>query len=152
MKCPFCQSEASQVLESRDSTEGEVTRRRRECLKCSKRFTTYERVEGPALTVIKKDGSRETFDKEKLRRGIVRALEKRPVTGEKVEEIIDAVEREMLKKESGEVQSRMLGNAVLKRLKGVDKVAYVRFASVYLVFDAIDDFVRLVKRSEEHTS
>ena len=145
MKCPFCQSEASQVLESRDSTEGEVTRRRRECLKCSKRFTTYERVEGPQLTVIKKDGSRETFDKEKLRRGIVRALEKRPVTGEKVEEIIDAVEREMLKKECGEVQSRMLGNAVLKRLKGVDKVAYMRFASVYLVFDEIDDFVRLVK-------
>ena len=145
MKCPFCQSEASQVLESRDSTEGEVTRRRRECLKCSKRFTTYERVEGPQLTVIKKDGSRETFDKEKLRRGIVRALEKRPVTGEKVEEIIDAVEREMLKKESGEVQSKMLGNAALKRLKSIDKVAYVRFASVYLDFDAIDDFVRLVK-------
>ena len=145
MKCPFCQNEASQVLESRDSTDGEVTRRRREGLKCSKRFTTYERVEGPQLTVIKKDGSRETFDKEKLRRGIVRALEKRPVTGEKVEEIIDAVEREMLKKESGEVQSRMLGNAVLKRLKGVDKVAYMRFASVYLVFDEIDDFVRLVK-------
>ena len=145
MKCPFCQNEASQVLESRDSTDGEVTRRRREGLKCSKRFTTYERVEGPALTVIKKDGSRETFDKEKLRRGIVRALEKRPVTGEKVEEIIDAVEREMLKKECGEVQSRMLGNAVLKRLKGVDKVAYMRFASVYLVFDEIDDFVRLVK-------
>jgi len=145
MKCPFCQNEASSVLESRDSTDGEVTRRRRECLKCNKRFTTYERVEGPQLTVIKKDGSRETFDKEKLRRGIVRALEKRPVTGEKVEEIIDAVEREMLKKESGEVQSKMLGNAALKRLKSIDKVAYVRFASVYLDFDAIDDFVRLVK-------
>ena len=145
MTCPFCQNQDSSVLESRDSTDGEVTRRRRECLKCNKRFTTYERVEGPQLTVIKKDGSRETFDKEKLRRGIVRALEKRPVTGEKIEEIIDGVEREMLKKESGEVTSKMLGNAALKRLKSIDKVAYVRFASVYLDFDAIDDFVRLVK-------
>jgi transcriptional repressor NrdR len=95
--------------------------------------------------VIKKDGSRETFDKEKIRRGVMRACEKRPVDSDKIEKIIDAVEREMLKKESGEVTSKMVGNAVLKRLKTIDKVAYVRFASVYLDFDAIDSFVGLVK-------
>lgn len=145
MKCPFCNHNDSSVLESRDSEDNQVTRRRRECLKCKKRFTTYERVEGPQLVVIKKDGSRETFDREKLRRGLMRACEKRPVKGEKIEAIIDAVEQEMLKKESGEVTSKLVGNAVLRHLKKVDKVAYVRFASVYLDFAAIDDFVRLVK-------
>jgi transcriptional repressor NrdR len=145
MKCPFCNQNDSSVLESRDSEDNQVTRRRRECLHCNKRFTTYERVEGPQLTVIKKDGSRETFDKEKIRRGVMRACEKRPVDSDKIEKIIDAVEREMLKKESGEVTSKMVGNAVLKRLKTIDKVAYVRFASVYLDFDAIDSFVGLVK-------
>ena len=145
MKCPFCQHQESSVLESRDSEDGQVTRRRRECDGCQKRFTTYERVEGPQLTVVKKDSSRQSFDREKVRRGIVKACEKRPIANDLVETVIDEVEQEMMRKNSGEVSSRTIGNAVLKRLKKIDKVAYVRFASVYLDFNEIDDFVQLVK-------
>jgi len=145
MKCPFCLHQDSSVLESRDSEDGQVTRRRRECDKCHKRFTTYERIEGPQLTVVKKDGSRESFDREKIRRGIQKACEKRPIGNDLREAIIDEVEQEMMKKPNGEVSSRTIGNAVLRRLKKIDKVAYVRFASVYLDFDEIDDFVQLVK-------
>ena len=145
MKCPFCYHQESSVLESRDSEDGQVTRRRRECDKCHKRFTTYERIEGPQLTVVKKDGSRESFDREKVRRGILKACEKRPIGNDLRETIIDEVEQEMMKKPNGEVSSRTIGNAILRRLKKIDKVAYVRFASVYLDFDEIDDFVQLVK-------
>ena len=145
MKCPFCQHDQSAVLESRESEDGQVTRRRRECSKCKKRFTTYERVEGPQLVVIKKNSGRENFDREKVRRGILRACEKRPVSTDLIEEIVDQVEREMIKKRSSEISSRTIGNAVLKRLKKVDKVAYVRFASVYLDFDDLDDFTKLVR-------
>jgi len=145
MKCPFCDHDDLSVLESRDSEDSEVTRRRRECGKCKKRFTTYERVEGPQLLVIKKDGSRETFEREKVRRGVIRACEKRPVRSDLIEEIVDEVEREMLRKKNSEVLSRVVGNAILKRLKKIDKVAYVRFASVYLDFDEIEDFTKLVK-------
>lgn len=145
MKCPFCENEQSSVLESRDSEDNQVTRRRRACVQCNKRFTTYERVEGPQLVVIKKDGGRENFDREKIRRGINKACEKRPVSTDLVEGIVDQVEQEMLKKKNSEVSSRLIGNAVLKQLKKVDKVAYVRFASVYLDFDDIEDFASLVK-------
>ena len=145
MKCPFCLHQESSVLESRDSEDGQVTRRRRECDKCHKRFTTYERIEGPQLSVVKKNGSRESFDREKVRRGIVKACEKRPIGNDLREAIIDEVEQEMMKKPNGEVSSRTIGNAILRRLKKIDKVAYVRFASVYLDFDEIDDFVQLVK-------
>ncbi len=145
MKCPFCLHQESSVLESRDSEDGQVTRRRRECDKCHKRFTTYERIEGPQLTVVKKDGSRESFDREKIRRGIQKACEKRPIGNDLRETIIDEVEQEMMKKPNGEVSSRTIGNAILRRLKKIDKVAYVRFASVYLDFDEIDDFAQLVK-------
>ena len=99
MKCPFCYHQESSVLESRDSEDGQVTRRRRECDKCHKRFTTYERIEGPQLTVVKKNGSRESFDREKVRRGIVKACEKRPIGNDLREAIIDEVEQEMMKKE-----------------------------------------------------
>ncbi len=132
-------------MESRDSEDGTVTRRRRECSHCGKRFTSYERVEGPQLLVVKKDGSREQFDREKVRRGVDRACEKRPVSSDLIDELVDQIEREMLKKSSSEVSSRLIGNAILKRLKKIDKVAYVRFASVYLDFNEIDDFVQLVK-------
>lgn len=145
MKCPFCDHDESSVLESRDSEDGVVTRRRRECTKCVKRFTTYERVEGPQLQIVKKNKSKENFDREKLRRGLVRAFEKRPVGIEKIEKIVDQVEREMLKKQNGEIKSEMVGTAVLKRLKRIDKVAYVRFASVYLDFDNTKDFAKLVR-------
>jgi len=145
MKCPFCEHDQSSVLESRDSEDNQVTRRRRECEKCSKRFTTYERVEGPQLVVIKRDGSRENFDRDKVRRGINRACEKRSVSTELVEGVLDKVEQEMLKKKSSEVTTQQIGNAVLKQLKKIDKVAYVRFASVYLDFDNLKDFTSLVR-------
>jgi len=145
MKCPFCQHDDSSVLESRDSEDGQVTRRRRECGQCSKRFTSYERVEGPQLLVIKKNGGREQCDREKVRRGVARACEKRPVSSDLIGELVDQLEQEMLKKSVSEVASRVIGNAILKRLKKIDKVAYVRFASVYLDFNEIDDFARLVK-------
>jgi len=145
MKCPFCQHDDSSVLESRESEDGQVTRRRRECGQCSKRFTSYERVEGPQLLVIKKNGGREQFDREKVRRGVARACEKRPVASDLIGELVDQLEQEMLKKSVSEVASRVIGNAILKRLKKIDKVAYVRFASVYLDFNEIDDFARLVK-------
>ncbi len=145
MQCPFCENEQSSVLESRDSEDNQVTRRRRECEGCKKRFTTYERVEGPQLIVIKKDGGRENFDREKIRRGINKACEKRPVSTDLVEEIVDQVEQEMLKKKNSEVSSRLVGNAVLRQLKKMDKVAYVRFASVYLDFDDLEDFNELIK-------
>lgn len=145
MKCPFCHFNDSSVLESRDSEDGQVTRRRRECGECSKRFTSYERVEGPQLLVVKKNGGREQFDREKVRRGVIRACEKRPVASDLIDEVVDQVEQEMLKKTSSEVTSRLIGNAILRRLKKIDKVAYVRFASVYLDFNEIDDFVQLVR-------
>jgi transcriptional repressor NrdR len=145
MQCPFCENGQSSVLESRDSEDNQVTRRRRECEGCKKRFTTYERVEGPQLIVIKKDASRENFDREKIRRGINHACEKRPVSTDLVEEMVDQVEQEMLKKKNSEVSSRLIGNAVLRQLKKVDKVAYVRFASVYLDFDDLEDFNELIK-------
>jgi len=145
MKCPFCHHDDSSVLESRDSEDGRVTRRRRECGDCHKRFTSYERVEGLQLLVVKKNGGREQFDREKVRRGITRACEKRPVASDLIDDAVDQVEQEMLKKTSSEVTSRLIGNAILRRLKKIDKVAYVRFASVYLDFDEIDDFAQLVK-------
>lgn len=145
MKCPFCASSATQVLESR-AVEGETSiRRRRECTKCGKRFTTYEKVKGTALWVVKKDGRREPFEKEKVKRGILRAIEKRPVSLELVDDIIERVEREMLRKEREEVTSRAIGRAVLKHLKKVDKVAWLRFASVYLEFDDLEDFAKAIK-------
>lgn len=145
MKCPFCSHDESSVLESRDSEDKTVTRRRRECSQCAKRFTTYERVEGPQLMVVKKDGSRENFDREKVRRGVTRACEKRPVGSELIEKLVDQVEQEMLKKKMSEVNSKLVGKAILRRLKKIDKVAYVRFASVYLDFNDLKDFSKLVR-------
>jgi transcriptional repressor NrdR len=144
MKCPFCGKTDSQVLESRTVEEGEAIRRRRECTKCGRRFTTTEKVKGSVLWVIKKDGRREPFDREKIKRGILRAVQKRPVSMDTVEEIIEDVEREMLRKEEQEVTSRTIGNAVLKRLKKIDKVAWLRFASVYLEFEDLGDFEKLI--------
>lgn len=144
MKCPFCGKTDSQVLESRTVEEGEAIRRRRECTKCGRRFTTTEKVKGSVLWVIKKDGRREPFDREKIKRGILRAVQKRPVSMDTVEEIIEDVEREMLRREEQEVMSRTIGSAVLKRLKKIDKVAWLRFASVYLEFEDLGDFEKLI--------
>jgi transcriptional repressor NrdR len=145
MKCPFCASTDTSVLESRSIKEGKGIRRRRECGKCGKRFTTYEKVKGTAVWVIKKDGRREAFDKDKLKRGILRSLEKRPVSLDLIDDVTDQVEREMLKKEKEEVSSRAIGKAVLKRLKRIDKVAWLRFASVYLEFEDLEDFSKAIK-------
>lgn len=147
MKCPFCGNTNSQVLESRLVDEGEAIRRRRECDKCGKRFTTFEKVRRSVLWVIKKEGSREPFDREKVKRGILRAIEKRPVSLETVEKVVDEIEREMLRKESEEIPSRLIGSAVLRRLKKIDRVAWLRFASVYLEFENIDDFEKTIEKS-----
>jgi transcriptional repressor NrdR len=146
MRCPFCNSEEISVLESRTAEDGAALRRRRECGKCGQRFTTYERVEGPQLWVIKKDSRREAFDKNKLRRGLIRACEKRPISMELVEDVADEVEREMLKKGKPEIGSKTIGNAVLKRLKKIDRVAWLRFASVYLNFDDLEDFEEAISK------
>jgi len=146
MKCPFCNASDTGVLESRTVDEGGAIRRRRECARCGKRFTTFEKVKGNFLWVIKKDGRREPFDKEKIKRGILRAVLKRPVSMGQVEEVTEDIEREMLRKEEAEVASRVVGNAILKRLKKLDKVAWLRFASVYLEFEDLSDFEKAIER------
>jgi len=146
MKCPFCGRTDSNVLESRMVEDAGAIRRRRECSKCGKRFTTFEKVRGNVLWVIKKDGRREPFDREKIKRGVLRAIQKRPVSIETVEEIVNDVEREMLRQEEQEVSTKMIGNAILKRLKKIDKVAWLRFASVYLEFTDLTDFDKAIEK------
>jgi transcriptional repressor NrdR len=145
MKCPFCASIENQVLESRAVDEGGAIRRRRECNKCGRRFTTYEKAKGTVLWVIKKDGRREPFDREKIKRGILRAVEKRPLSMDLVNDLVDRVEREMLKKEKEEVSSSAIGRSVFSKLKKIDKVAWLRFASVYLEFEDLEDFAKAIK-------
>ncbi len=147
MKCPFCTNDDTQVLESRTGEDGHSIRRRRECNKCGKRFTTYEEVKRSVLWVIKKDGKREAFDREKLRRGILRSIEKRPVSIELVNSVVEEIERELLKAESEEVSSKAIGNAVLRGLKKIDKVAWLRFASVYLEFEDLKDFEKVISKN-----
>ena len=147
MKCPFCASEETQVLESRAVEEGKAVRRRRECSKCSKRFTTYEKTRNNFLWVVKKDGKREPFDKEKIKRGILRAIEKRSVSLDLVDEVVAQVEREMLRREREEVPSKAIGKAVLRRLKKIDRIAWLRFASVYLEFEDLADFEKAIEKT-----
>jgi len=145
MHCPFCTGAETQVLESRTSDDGKNIRRRRECASCKKRFTTHEKVEGTQIWVVKKDGGRELFDRDKLKRGILRAIHKRPVSLDQVDFIVSEVEREMLNNKKEEVPSKFIGQAVLKKLKRVDKVAWLRFASVYLDFENLKDFQKIIK-------
>lgn len=145
MRCPYCGNEETQVLESRISEDGNSFRRRRECSKCKKRFTTYERAER-TLLVIKKDGRREPFDREKIKKGILLACHKRPVSAEQIDEIVNEVEQELLKKDSAEIPSKVIGNCVLKRLKKADRVAWLRFASVYLEFSDLSDFEKAIEK------
>lgn len=142
MKCPFCGKFNSAVLESRETDEG--IRRRRKCSHCAKRFTTYEKVRNTVLWVIKKDRRREPFDREKVKRGILRAIEKRPVSLDLVNDIVERVEQELLKKQREEVSSRTIGELVLRKLKKIDKVAWLRFASVYLEFEDLTDFEKAI--------
>ncbi|MBU2561494.1 MAG: transcriptional regulator NrdR [Nanoarchaeota archaeon] len=140
MKCPFCGSLDSKVVDKRE-TEGHVaTRRRRECLACGKRYTTYERLDAISLTVIKKDKTKETFDREKIISGVVKACEKRPITREMIDKLVDEVESEVKAMEATEIESKKIGEIVIKKLKKLDKVAYMRFASVYKEFSDIEEF------------
>ena len=132
MKCPYCNYEETQVIDSRDTENLEATRRRRECSKCNKRFTTYERLEEADIVVVKKEGKRERFERQKLINGILKASEKRPISLEKIEKLVDDVESDLRKRDSVEVDSKTIGRLVMKKLKSLDKVAYIRFASVYL--------------------
>lgn len=146
MKCPYCTHADTEVIETRDSEDLTVTRRRRTCPKCEKRFTTYERVETVPLTVIKKDERRESFDRDKLKRGIWRASGKTTIKAEDVDRIVDEVERELIGGESTEVTSKHIGELVARRLKRLDKVAYIRFASVFRRFVDVEDFEKEVKK------
>lgn len=141
MKCPFCGDLEDKVIDSRISTEGDTIRRRRECLKCQKRFTTYERLEEIPLMVIKKDGRREPFDRKKLLAGILKACEKRPIPMEKIECMVDEIERTLQRNYEKEVSSTDIGELVMKQLHKLDEVAYVRFASVYRQFKDINQFM-----------
>lgn len=149
MKCPYCGTIGSSVLDSRDAEEGAVIRRRRACDKCAKRWTTYERTEGVDLWVIKKDGEKQQFDREKLRRGIVKATWKRPVSMSSVEELIDEVERRLRLRKSTEIKSWEIGNLVIKRLRKLDPLSYLLFASVYRDFASIEDFESELKKLKD---
>ena len=145
MRCPFCSTDDTRVLDSRDSNEGAVIRRRRECEACKRRFTTYERVDELNPLVIKKDGRREGFDRDKLLMGLKKACEKRPVSVEQLETIITGIERKLQETGEKEIPSTMIGEEVMRRLPALDEVAYVRFASVYRSFRDIAEFMDELK-------
>ena len=145
MKCPYCSYKEDKVVDSRATQEESAVRRRRECLRCGKRFTTYEYVEEVSMMVIKKDGRREPFDRKKILSGVIKACEKRPVGIEKMEEIVTQVERAVQKKSDREVSSSRIGELVMEKLKSIDDVAYVRFASVYRQFKDVGQFMLELK-------
>ncbi len=141
MRCPFCGYSESKVIDSRPADEGASIRRRRECLTCRKRFTTYETVESLPIMVVKKDGSRQSFDRAKLLRGMIRACEKRPVSMASLEKIADEIEQDLQNSMEQEIKTEIIGEQVMAKLKSVDEVDYVRFASVYRQFKDIDTFM-----------
>jgi transcriptional repressor NrdR len=145
MRCPSCYSDNNKVLESRSTEKGKSIRRRRECLECYHRFTTYERIEFIPITVIKRDGNKESFDRSKLLRGMVRACEKTKIKIEVLESIVDEIESHLEQMPTREISSQYLGNLVLEQLSQISEVAYVRFASVYGQFTGIDDFMATLK-------
>lgn len=145
MKCPFCSAVDDRVVDSRESREGEVIRRRRECTACGRRFTSYETIEEIPYMVVKKDGRRERFDRNKLRAGIARACEKRPVPPVELDRIVDEIENLLHDAEERELPTTRVGAIVMDRLRELDKVAYVRFASVYRKFEDVDEFMNELK-------
>ena len=145
MKCPFCSHVEDKVVDSRESREGEVIRRRRECLKCGKRFTSYERIDQVPHMVVKKDGRRERFDRQKLLQGLLKACEKRPIPIPKIEALVEEVEAFVHESTDRERTSTEIGEMLMNRLKKLDKVAYVRFASVYLDFKDVKEFLNELK-------
>ena len=150
MKCPYCGFEESKVIDTRPTDEGERIRRRRECLQCGKRFTSYEVIETTPVMVIKKGGSREVFSREKLLRGVMKSCEKRPVTLAQLEQMTAEIESELQNSMEREVSSSIIGELVMEKLKKVDQVAYVRFASVYREFKDINSFLAELKQILEH--
>ncbi len=146
MKCPFCSYNDTSVLESRVAEDGQSLRRRRECQKCNKRFTTFERVEGPIIFVIKRDGSRQAFDRQKIVNGVIRSFDKRPFSIDLVRQLADEVEKDVRKKEVSEITSIAVGKMVLKRLKAIDRVAWLRFSTVYLEVSDIEEYEKLVEK------
>jgi len=145
MKCPFCSQTETKVVDKRETEEDNVTRRRRECLKCEKRFTTYERVEMSNITILKKSDKREPFNRDKLKRGLFKACEKRPVNAEQIEIVVNEIEAELRGKDSTEIPSSVIGELVMRKLKKLDKVAYIRFASVYREFTDLESFEKELK-------
>jgi|SRR5262245_27939571 transcriptional repressor NrdR len=145
MKCPFCKANNDKVIDSRTSGEAYVIRRRRECLECGKRFTTYERVEETPLRVVKKDGSRVPFDRGKILAGMLKACEKRPVSVDRIEEVVNRIESQLNEMFDKEVASKFIGQLVMRELRELDQVAYVRFASVYREFKDINQFLEELK-------
>lgn len=145
MHCPFCHHPDHKVVDSREAQDGKAIRRRRECLQCQRRFTTYERVEQTALKVIKKDNRREDYDRTKILNGVLRACEKRPVSMEQIEQLVDGVEKEIAQHSDQEVSSTKIGEMVMNKMQQLDEVAYVRFASVYRQFKDANQFMHEVK-------
>lgn len=155
MKCPFCGGLDDRVVDSREGKEGQVIRRRRECVSCGRRFTSYETIEEIPYVVVKKDGRREAFDRKKLRGGLVKACEKRPVPPARLDAIVDEIETRLHDSEEREMTTGQIGSVVMERLRELDKVAYVRFASVYRKFEDVDEFFTelksLIGRAEKTT-
>lgn len=149
MHCPFCSTEETKVIDSRLVSEGYQVRRRRECVKCHERFTTFETAELVVPKIVKNDGTREPFNEDKLRRGIQHALEKRPVSSDDVEKSISHIIHQLQAKGEREVPSKLVGNLVMDELKQLDKVAYIRFASVYLSFEDINEFSKEIEKLKE---
>ena len=152
MKCPFCGYTEDKVIESRATLDDTAIRRRRECLKCEKRYTSYEKIEGIELKVVKRDGRRETYSREKIISGIVKALEKRPISIDMINDVVDDIEQQIQSRFQGEVPTKDIGELVIDKLHEIDKVGYVRFASVYRQFEDVKDFVDEVKSMPKVTS
>jgi transcriptional repressor NrdR len=146
MLCPFCGFLEDKVIDSRESKEGHIIRRRRECMRCQKRFTTYEKIEEIPYMVVKKDGRRDKFDRQKILNGLLKACEKRPIPMAKLSEIVDAVEARMMETPERELSSREIGEILMKQLRELDKIAYVRFASVYRDFQDEEAFFNEIRR------
>lgn len=146
MKCPFCGADELKVIDSRPNLDNNTIRRRRECIDCSSRFTTYERIEDVSLMVVKKDNTREEFNRNKITRGIVRACEKRPVSAQQIDDIVTRIEQKSANQMKKEISSQEIGEMVMAELKILDEVAYVRFASVYKSFRDIDTFVTEIRK------
>lgn len=146
MKCPYCQYEETKVVDSRPTDEGHTIRRRRECIKCNQRFTTYEKIEDLPIIIVKKDSNRQSYSREKVLKGMIRACEKRPVSMAQLEEIADGIEKELQNSMKREISSQAVGEMVMNGLKEVDEVSYVRFASVYRQFKDINTFMDELKK------